>query len=89
VVILGFVTYASGIMDDKTIKSPWFLFAALIGACGFGLELGRALVSYKRPRPHDDFAFIFLLGLLFLAMAVLNSIRLISRMRNLQDMAEK
>jgi hypothetical protein len=87
VVFLGFVSYASGIMDDKTIKR--FLFGVLIGAWGFGLELGRAIVYYKRPRPDDDFVFIFMVGLMFLAMAVLNSIRLISQMRNLQDTAKK
>jgi hypothetical protein len=68
------------------MKSSWFLFGALIGACGFGLELGRAGVYYKRPRPDDDFAFIFIMGLIFLAIAVLNSIRLVSQMLNIKSL---
>ena len=81
-----------GIMDANTIKTRWLgtrLFSALIGACGFGLELGRAGVYYQRPRPDDSFVLIFMMGLIFLAIAVLNSIRLISQMRDLQDIAKK
>jgi len=84
--------YASGIMDANTIKTRRLgtrLFSALIGACGFGLELGRAGVYYKRPRPDDSFFLIFMMGLVFLAIAVLNSIRLISKMQDLQDIAKK
>lgn len=76
-------------MDGKTTKSRWLPINALLGACGFGLELGRAAIYYKRPKPNDDFALIFILGITFLAMAVLNSIRLISQVRDLQDMAKK
>ena len=91
-VFQGFMRYASGIMDASTIKTRRLgtrLFSALIGACGFGLELGRAGVYYKRPSPGDSFFLIFMMGLVFLAIAVLNSIRLISKMLDLQDIAKK
>ncbi len=84
--------YAPGTMEASTIKYRWLrtrLFTALIGASGFGLELCRAIGYYKRPRPDDSLFLIFMLGLIFLAMAVLNSIRLISQMRDLQDIAKK
>ncbi len=75
-------------MEASTIKSRWFrtrLFTALIGAGGFGLELGRAIGYYKRPRPGDSFVLIFIMGFVYLALAVQNSILLISQMRDLQD----
>jgi len=84
--------YASGIMDGNTIKTRrpgTRLFSALIEACGFGRELGRAGVYYKRPRPDDSFFLIFMMGLVFLAIAVLNSIRLVSEMRDLRDITKK
>ena len=84
--------YASGIMDANTIKTRRLgtrLFSALIGACGFGLELGRVVGYYKRPRPDDSLIFIFMMSIIFLAIAVLNSIRLISQMRELQVLAKK
>jgi hypothetical protein len=84
--------YASGIMEASTIKSRWLrtrLFAALIGACGFGLELGRAIGYYKRPRPGDSLVLIFMMGFIFLALAVQNSIILISQMWDLQDITKK
>ena len=81
-----------GIMDANTIRTRWLgsrLFSALIGACGFGLELGRVGVYYKRPRPDDNLVLILTAGLIFLAIAILNSIRLVSQMRDLQDIAKK
>lgn len=86
------MSYASGIMDASTIKSRWLrsrLFTALIGACGFGLEIGRAVGYYKHPRPNDSLVFVFMMGLIFLAIAGLNSIRLISQVRELQVLAKK
>jgi hypothetical protein len=74
------------------IKRSWFrtrLSGALIGACGFGLELDRAIGYYKHPRPDDSLASHFLLGFIFLAIAVQNSIFLISQMRDLQDITRK
>jgi hypothetical protein len=61
-------------------KSRWLrtrLFTALIGACGFGLELGRAAGYYKHPSPGDSLILICIMGFIFLAMAILNSILLI------------
>jgi hypothetical protein len=55
----------------------------------FSSELGRAGVYYKRPRPDDSLFLIFMMGLVFLAIAVLNSMRLISKMQDLQDIAKK
>ena len=81
-----------GIMQASPTKSRWLrtrLFTALIGACGFGLELERAIGYYKHPTSIDSLADHFLLGLIFLAITVLNSIRLISQMRDLQDIAKK
>jgi hypothetical protein len=65
------------------------LFAALIGACGFGMELTRALYHFRHPGPDDSLFLNFMLGFIFLAMAVLNSIPLVSRMQDLQDIAKK
>ena len=74
------------------IKKGWFrtrLFGALIGACGFGLELDRAIGSYRHPRPDDSLASHFLMGLIFLAITVQNSIYLISQIRDLQEITKK
>jgi len=79
-------------MEASTMKSRWLrirLITALIGACGFGLELGRASGYYKSPRPSDSLVLIFVMGFIFLALAALNSILLISQMRDLKDIAKK
>jgi hypothetical protein len=89
---VDFMSYASGIMDGSPTKSRWLrtrLFTALIGACGFGLEFGRAAGYYMHPRPGDSLILIFMAGFMFLAIAILNSIRLISQVQDLQNIAKK
>jgi hypothetical protein len=86
------MSYASGIMQASPTKSRWLrtrLFTALIGACGFGLELDRAIGYYKHPTSIDSLADHFLLGFIFLAIAVVNSSLLLSQVRGLQEMAKK
>jgi uncharacterized membrane protein (Fun14 family) len=86
------MSYASGIIDGNPTKSRWLrtrLFTALIGACGFGLELGRAAGYYKHPRLGDSLILIFMMGFIFLAIAILNSIRIISQVQDIQNIAKK
>ena len=53
------------------------LFAALIGASGFGMQLDRTIVDYRRPSGGSRVVGDIMLGLIFLALAVQNSIRLL------------
>jgi hypothetical protein len=85
------MSYALGIMEASTTQSRWLrtrLFTALIGACGFGLELGRSIGYYKHPEPGNSLVPNAMLAFIFLAIAVQNSILLISQMRG-QDIAKK
>jgi hypothetical protein len=60
------------------------LLTALTGACGFGMQLDRAAYHYRHPQPGASVEFDILVGLIFLALAMQNSIRLISQMRYLR-----
>lgn len=74
------------------VKKRWLrtrLFGALVGAAGFGLELDRAIGYSKHPKLGDDLSTHFLMGFIFLAIAVQNSVLLIYQMRELQDIAKE
>ena len=74
------------------VKKRWLrtrLFGALVGAVGFGLELDRAIGYSKHPKLGDDLGTHFLMGFIFLAIAVQNSVLLIYQMRELQDIAKE
>ncbi len=73
-------------------KRRWLrtrLLGALVGAFGFGLEVDRAIGYYKHPRPEDGPGFHFLMGLIFLVIAVQNSVLLVSQIREPQDLTKK
>jgi hypothetical protein len=65
------------------------IVTALIGACGFGMQLERSIIHCLRPRSAADLAGDIILGLIFLALAIQNSIFLIYRMRDLEVATKK
>jgi hypothetical protein len=78
-------------MEANTTKSRWMsprLFGALIGACGFGMELERTMDHYQHPRPGDSLSHYIMMGIIFLFLAVSNSILLVSQLWNIQSVAK-
>lgn len=86
-IFLRLLRYAWRIMETKTQTSTtnpngvtqernrWprsSFFTAFIGACGFGMHLGRTLERYR-----DQGFWSIALGLMFLVLAIVSSIRVL------------
>ena len=67
-------------VQNSARNSGWIFASALIGACGVGMQIARTICDYRYSNEvHGqwDWHLDILLGAMFLAMAVVNSARLL------------
>ena len=65
---------------SKSLRSSFF--AALIGACGVGMQLAHTIHRYRNSHDPADLPMDILLGVIFLAIAVVNSARVLPRLHD-------
>jgi len=72
--------------DGEGVRRRWYaarLFAALLGACGFGLELAQVISDF-RAGGQARWVNHILLGVMFLLIAVVHSHLLLSKIHESQ-----